>query len=83
MQLLVQLHIKNTNLQLTPTHNWAEVMELVLLKVTLIRAEWYSQKDEKNWRESVDREVIVRNSVGFSDVSTLGKIDIHEGCKIL
>ena len=35
-------------------------------------------KNEKHWRESVDREVnSVRNSVGFCDVSTLGKIDIQ------
>ena len=65
--------------RLTPTHNWAEANGASFTESGLwLRAEWYSQKDEKNWRESVDREVnSVRNSVGFCDVSTLGKIDIQ------
>ena len=65
--------------RLTPTHNWTEANGASYTESGLwLRAEWYSQKDEKNWRESVDREVnSVRNSVGFCDVSTLGKIDIQ------
>ena len=44
---------------------------------------WYSPSyfpapGESTWREACDREVrLVRESVGISDVSTLGKIDIQ------
>ena len=66
-------------IRLTPTHNWAKANGASFTESGLwLRAEWYSKKSEKKWRESVDREVIsVRNSVGFCDVSTLGKIDIQ------
>ena len=65
--------------RLTPTHSWAEANGASFVESGLwLRAEWYTQKNEKHWRESVDREVnSVRNSVGFCDVSTLGKIDIQ------
>ena len=65
--------------RLTPTHNWARDNGASFTETGLwLRAEWYSQKNEYHWRMSVDREVnSVRNSVGFCDVSTLGKIDIQ------
>ncbi|MDC1086133.1 sarcosine oxidase subunit alpha family protein [Alphaproteobacteria bacterium] len=66
-------------IRLTPTHIWAKENGASFTESGLwLRAEWYSKKNELNWRETVDREVIsVRNSVGFCDVSTLGKIDIQ------
>ena len=65
--------------RLTPSHNWAQENGASFTESGLwLRAEWYSKKNEKNWRTTVDREVnAVRNSVGFCDVSTLGKIDIQ------
>ncbi|MDC0228069.1 sarcosine oxidase subunit alpha family protein [Alphaproteobacteria bacterium] len=65
--------------RLTPTHNWAKDNGASFTEAGLwLRAEWYSQKNEYHWRKSVDREVnSVRSSVGFCDVSTLGKIDIQ------
>jgi heterotetrameric sarcosine oxidase alpha subunit len=42
------------------------------------RASWFPQEGETHWRESCNREVgYVRNTVGVTDVSTLGKIDIQ------
>ncbi|TIN32832.1 MAG: sarcosine oxidase subunit alpha, partial [Mesorhizobium sp.] len=42
------------------------------------RAQWYPRAGEKDWLETVSREVkAVRGGVGFCDVSTLGKIDVH------
>ena len=42
------------------------------------RPSYFPAPGEQNWRESCDREVrMVRNNVGVSDVSTLGKIDIQ------
>jgi sarcosine oxidase subunit alpha len=41
------------------------------------RAQWFSRKGERDWLETVNREVLAtRNSVGICDVSTLGKIDV-------
>ncbi len=41
------------------------------------RPSYFPQRGESTWRQSCDREVLaVRNFVGVSDVSTLGKIDI-------
>ena len=66
-------------IRLTPTHEWAEKNHASFVETGLwLRAEWYTKENEKDWRQSVDREVnSVRNSVGFCDVSTLGKIDIQ------
>jgi len=66
-------------LRLTPSHDWAKENGAIFTEAGLwLRAQWYIQKNENNWRMSVDREVnAVRNSVGFCDVSTLGKIDIQ------
>ncbi len=42
------------------------------------RPSYFPQTGETHWRESCDREVhMVRNAVGVSDVSTLGKIDLQ------
>ena len=42
------------------------------------RPSYFPKPGEKIWRESCDREVMmVRNSVGVADVSTLGKIDVQ------
>ena len=42
------------------------------------RPSYYPRPGEETWRDSCDREVnMVRNAVGVTDVSTLGKIDIQ------
>ena len=42
------------------------------------RPSFFPAPGEKTWRQSCDREVnMVRNAVGVSDVSTLGKIDLQ------
>ncbi len=41
------------------------------------RASLFPARDEKYWRQTCDREVLmVRNNVGVCDVSTLGKIEV-------
>ncbi|MEO0371772.1 MAG: sarcosine oxidase subunit alpha family protein [Pseudomonadota bacterium] len=64
--------------RLTPSHKWAEENGASFVNVgNWLRAEWYTQKGEKGWRDSVDREALAtRTSVGICDVTTLGKIDI-------
>ncbi len=64
--------------RLTPSHDWAKQNGASFVVAGLwLRAEWYTAKGEKTWRQSCDREVnTVRNAVGVADVSTLGKIDI-------
>jgi sarcosine oxidase subunit alpha len=43
-----------------------------------LRPQWFPEPGESDWMESVVREVnAVRTSVGLSDVSTLGKIDVQ------
>ncbi|TPI37083.1 sarcosine oxidase subunit alpha [Mesorhizobium sp. B3-1-6] len=65
--------------RLTPSHHWAAEQGAVFVDTGLWkRAQWYPRAGEKDWLESVTREVkAVRNGVGFCDVSTLGKIDVH------
>ena len=42
------------------------------------RAQWFPEKGETHWRQSVDREVLqTRKSVGVCDVTTLGKVDVQ------
>ncbi len=42
------------------------------------RPSYFPKPNEKTWREACDREVMmVRQSVGIADVSTLGKIDVQ------
>ena len=66
-------------MRLTPSHKWAEEHGAVFTETGLwLRAQWFAQKGETFWRDSVNREVLqTRNSVGVCDVSTLGKIDIQ------
>ncbi|MBL4751750.1 MAG: sarcosine oxidase subunit alpha, partial [Amylibacter sp.] len=63
----------------TPSHVWATEQGAVFVEVgNWLRAQWYPQKGETHWRQSVDREVIAtRKSVGICDVTTLGKIDVQ------
>ena len=63
----------------TPSHKWSHERGAVFTEVgNWLRVQWYPQINENQWRQSVDREVLaVRNSVGVSDVSTLGKIDVQ------
>lgn len=65
--------------RLPPSHRYAVEQGAVFVETGLwLRAQWFPQGGETEWRESVDREVqTVRNKVGVCDVSTLGKIDIH------
>jgi len=65
--------------RLTPSHAWATEQGAVFVEAGLwLRAQWYPRAGEKNWRESVDREVLAtRRSVGLCDVTTLGKIDVQ------
>ncbi|UCI07043.1 sarcosine oxidase subunit alpha [Mesorhizobium sp. B1-1-8] len=65
--------------RLTPSHHWAAEQGAVFVDTGLWkRAQWYPRAGEKDWLESVTREVkTVRSGVGFCDVSTLGKIDVH------
>ncbi len=65
--------------RLTPSHHWAAERGAVFVDTGLWkRAQWYPLAGEKDWLESVTREVrAVRSGVGFCDVSTLGKIDVH------
>ncbi|MCT4555239.1 MAG: sarcosine oxidase subunit alpha family protein [Pelagimonas sp.] len=63
----------------TPSHFWAEEQGAEFVEVGMwLRAQWFPQKGETHWRQSVDREVLqTRKSVGVCDVTTLGKIDVQ------
>ena len=65
--------------RLTPSHHWAAEQGAIFVDTGLWkRAQWYPRAGEKDWLDSVTREVkAVRSGVGFCDVSTLGKIDVH------
>lgn len=65
--------------RLTPSHRWAAEQGAVFTDAALWkRAQWFPKPGDRNWRDTVDREVrLTRNGVGVCDVSTLGKIDIH------
>lgn len=65
--------------RLTPSHKWATEQGAVFVEVGMwLRAQWFPRAGEKDWRESVDREVLAtRASVGVCDVTTLGKIDVQ------
>jgi len=62
----------------SPLHDWMAKQGAVYVETGLwYRAAWFPQKGETHWRQSVDREVMnTRERVGFTDVSTLGKIEI-------
>jgi len=65
--------------RLTPTHDWAKAQGAVFVETgPWLRAQYFPKAGEGDWLTTVTREVqAVRGSVGFCDVSTLGKIDIQ------
>ncbi len=65
--------------RLTPSHAWAEEQNAVFVETGLwLRAQYFPRTGERDWLETVNREVrTVRSVVGFCDVSTLGKIDVQ------
>jgi sarcosine oxidase subunit alpha len=66
-------------LRLTPSHHWAQEQNAVFVETgPWLRAQYFPRPGEASWFETVRREVqTVRSGVGFCDVSTLGKIDVH------
>jgi methylglutamate dehydrogenase subunit C len=65
--------------RLTPSHNWAQEQGAVFVAAgAWLRAQYFPRAGEHDALASVSREVSsVRSSVGFCDVSTLGKIDLQ------
>jgi sarcosine oxidase subunit alpha len=65
--------------RLTPSHQWAQEQGAVFVETgAWLRAQYFPRPSEKDWLETVTREVrTVRSAVGFCDVSTLGKIEVH------
>jgi methylglutamate dehydrogenase subunit C len=65
--------------RLTPSHRWAEEQNAVFMETgAWLRAQYFPKKRHEHWLEVVKREVTtVRSAVGFCDVSTLGKIELH------
>ena len=65
--------------RLTPSHNSASKRKAAFVEAgNWLRAQWFPERGETFWRQSVDREVLqTRSSVGICDVTTLGKIDIQ------
>ena len=63
----------------TPAHAWAERQGALFIDAgEWLRATHFPQPGDTGLQGSIDREVrTVRSSVGFCDVSTLGKIDIQ------
>jgi heterotetrameric sarcosine oxidase alpha subunit len=65
--------------RLPPSHQWAAEQDAVFVESgAWLRAQYYPRDGEKDWLETVNREVeATRGSVGVCDVSTLGKIEIE------
>jgi sarcosine oxidase subunit alpha len=65
--------------RLPPSHQWAAEQGAVFVESgAWLRAQYYPRAGEKDWLETVNREVAAtRGSVGVCDVSTLGKIEIE------
>ncbi len=65
--------------RLTPSHKWAEEQGAEFVTTGMwLRAQWFARPGETHWRQSADREATqTRASVGISDVTTLGKIDVQ------
>ncbi len=65
--------------RLTSGHQWAAEYGATFVEAgQWLRAQWFAERGETDWLQTVVREVkAVRSSVGVSDVSTLGKIDIQ------
>jgi sarcosine oxidase subunit alpha len=63
----------------TAAHDWAAANGATFTDAgQWKRAQWFARPGERDWRESVDREVrATRGGVGLCDVSTLGKIDVQ------
>ena len=63
----------------TASHGWAIEQGATFVDSGLWkRAQFYPRPGEKDWLETVTREVTgTRSRVGICDVSTLGKIDVH------
>jgi sarcosine oxidase subunit alpha len=62
-----------------PSHAWAEAQGAVFLETgAWLRAQYFPRQNETDWLQTVIREVrTVRQSVGFCDVSTLGKVELQ------
>ena len=65
--------------RLPPSHAWAQEQGAVFVETgPWLRAQYFPRAGEAGWLETVNREVnTVRTAVGFCDVSTLGKIEVH------
>jgi methylglutamate dehydrogenase subunit C len=65
--------------RLAPTHRWSERQRAVFIESgPWLRAQYYPRAGEKDWLETINREVrAVRSAVGICDVSTLGKIELQ------
>ena len=63
----------------TASHDWAAAHGATFVDAGLWkRAQWFARDGERDWRETVDREVrMTRGGVGICDVSTLGKIEVQ------
>jgi methylglutamate dehydrogenase subunit C len=63
----------------TASHGWAIEQSATFVDAGMWkRAQWFAQADERDWLETVNREVsMTRDGVGICDVSTLGKIDVQ------
>ena len=63
----------------TPSHSWAQEQGAIFTEVgPWLRAQYFPGPGETDWLTTVSREVrSVRESVGFCDVSTLGKIELR------
>ena len=63
----------------TTSHRASLEMNAPMIAVGMwCRPSYFPRAGERTWRESCDREVMmVRETVGVADVSTLGKIDIQ------
>src|SRR5438477_417449 len=66
-------------IRLAPSHQWAREVGAVFVESgAWLRAQHYPRAGEKDWLETVNREVTAtRASIGVCDVSTLGKIEIE------
>ena len=62
----------------SPLHGWALKNGATFTESGLwYRSSWFPRSGEKDWLESVNREVLnIRENAGLCDVSTLGKIEI-------
>jgi sarcosine oxidase subunit alpha len=70
-------HFRST--RLTPSHRWAEKQNAAFIETgAWLRAQYFPKGMDEDWLDAVKREVAtVRSAVGFCDVSTLGKIEVH------